>query len=116
MVSLEGSSPGGGLYDRIYQVVRLIPRGRVAIYGQIAAYVGRCTPRQVGYAMAALPSGLDVPWHRVINREGRISFPRNSSAALEQSMLLQAEGVVFDESERVELDDVGWAGLLADSI
>ena len=110
MVSLEGLSPSGGLYDRIYQVVRLIPRGRVATYGQIAAYVGRCTPRQVGYAMAALPSGLDVPWHRVINREGRISFPRNGSAALEQRMLLQAEGVVFDESGRTDLKKVGWAG------
>ena len=116
MVSLEGSSPSSGLYGRIYQVVRLIPRGRVATYGQIAAYVGRCTPRQVGYAMAALPSDLDVPWHRVINREGRISFPRNSSAAQEQRMLLQAEGVVFDKSGRTDLKKFGWAGLFADSI
>jgi methylated-DNA-protein-cysteine methyltransferase-like protein len=88
----------------------MIPTGRVATYGQVAAYVGRCTPRQVGYAMAALPPGQDVPWHRVINREGRISFPKNSSGALEQRKLLEAEGIVFDRGGRVNLDEIGWVG------
>jgi len=108
--SSTGSSASGGLYERIYDLVRLISHGRVATYGQIAAYVGMCTPRQVGYAMAALPSGHDVPWHRVINREGRISFPKNSSGAVEQRVLLEAEGVMFDESGRTDLEKVGWAG------
>lgn len=103
------SSDAAGLYERIYRVVRMIPAGRVATYGQIAAIVGRCTPRQVGYAMAALPHG-DVPWHRVINMKGRISFPKNSPGEAEQRTLLEAEGIVFDESGRVDLGEVGWVG------
>lgn len=98
-----------GLYGRIYAVVRLIPRGRVATYGQIAAYVGRCTPRQVGYAMAALPY-KDVPWQRVINSQGKISFPKNSRGALEQRDLLEDEGIVFDRTGQVDLKRFGWGG------
>ena len=62
-----------GLYGRIYAVVHHIPPGQVATYGQIARMVGRCTARAVGYAMAALPCDTDVPWHRVINSQGKIS-------------------------------------------
>lgn len=105
------SSEDRGLYERIYAVVRLIPRGRVATYGQIAAYVGRCMPRQVGYAMAALPY-QDVPWQRVINSKGMISFPKHSHGALEQRELLEAEGIVFDLNDRVDLRRFGWAGSL----
>lgn len=103
------ASTSSGLYARIYQVVRMIPRGRVATYGQIAAYVGRCSPRQVGYAMAALPYG-DVPWHRVINSRGKISFPENSRGAMEQRDLLEEEGVVFDRTGLVDLKRYGWDG------
>ncbi len=59
-------------YEKIYQVVRKIPLGKVATYGQIAKIVDRCTPRMVGYAMAA-SKGADVPWQRVINYKGEIS-------------------------------------------
>jgi methylated-DNA-protein-cysteine methyltransferase-like protein len=99
------------LYERIYAIVRLIPRGRVATYGQVAAYVSRCTPRQVGYAMAALPY-KDVPWQRVINSKGMISFPPNSRGAMEQRGLLEVEGIMFDRSGRVDLRRFGWAGPL----
>ena len=61
------------LYVRIYDLVRQIPPGKVATYGQIAGVVGGCTARMVGYAMAAVPEGLDVPWQRVINAKGKIS-------------------------------------------
>jgi methylated-DNA-protein-cysteine methyltransferase-like protein len=98
-----------GLYGRIYTVVRLIPWGRVATYGQIAAYAGRCTPRQVGYAMAALRDGA-VPWQRVINSKGRISFPKNSRGAMEQRRLLETEGIVFDRTGQVDLKKFGWDG------
>ena len=107
----KASSEDQGLFERIYAVVRLIPRGRVATYGQIAAYVGRCTPRQVGYAMAALPYN-DVPWQRVINSQGKISFPKNSRGALEQRRLLESEGIVFGLNDRVDLRRFGWAGPL----
>ena len=61
------------LYERIYAVVRLIPPGKAAAYGQIAAIVGDCTARMVGYAMASVPTGSDVPWQRVINAQGKVS-------------------------------------------
>jgi len=97
------------LYQRIYNVVRHIPRGRVATYGQVAAYAGRCTPRQAGYAMAALKND-DLPWHRVINSQGRISFPENSRGAKEQRRLLEGEGVVFDTRGCINLETYGWKG------
>jgi methylated-DNA-protein-cysteine methyltransferase-like protein len=106
---LPRSSADIQLYDRIYDIVRLIPRGQVASYGQIAAYAGRCTPRQVGYAMAALRRG-DVPWQRVINSKGKISFPENSRGAIQQRKMLEEEGVVFDHTGRVDLERFGWRG------
>ena len=103
------ASTRSGFYERIYAMVCMIPRGRVATYGQIAAYAGRCSPRQVGYAMAAL-SHDDVPWHRVINSQGRISFPENSRGAMEQRDLLEDEGIVFDRTGQVDLKRFGWDG------
>jgi methylated-DNA-protein-cysteine methyltransferase-like protein len=98
-------------YDRIYAVVRKIPRGRVSTYGRVAqaAGLGRAA-RQVGYAMAALPDRTTVPWHRVINAQGRISLRRGTGGDLEQRFRLEAEGVVFDVSGRVDLKRFGWSG------
>jgi methylated-DNA-protein-cysteine methyltransferase-like protein len=94
-------------YQRIYQVVRRIPRGRVATYGQLAELSGLGgQARLVGYAMSALEDGR-VPWHRVINGQGRIS-PRDPSCARQQRRLLEAEGVRFDPRGRVELDRYRW--------
>lgn len=98
-------------YERIYALARLIPPGRVATYGQLAAMVGSCTARMVGYAMAALPHETDVPWQRVINRQGKISLRAGSSGGTFQRQLLEAEGVQFDpETEKVDFNQVGWAG------
>ena len=74
-----------------------IPRGRVATYGQIARLAGLGgQARRVGYALAALPSGSRVPWHRVVNAAGRIS-PRSGDRGMEtlQRRMLEREGVVF---------------------
>ncbi|MCC6168050.1 MAG: MGMT family protein [Caldilineaceae bacterium] len=98
------------LYLRIYTVVRQIPRGRVATYGQIAAIVGDCTPRMVGYAMAATPPGSDVPWHRVINAQGKISLRADGGGAGEQRARLEAEGIHFDGEGRANLRRVQWPG------
>lgn len=101
---------GSASYDRIYSVVRRIPRGRVATYGQVAIVAGLPRqPRLVGYAMHALPNGTDVPWHRVINAQGRVS-PRSGDGAgsLRQRALLEAEGVRFDAAGRVSLTRHGW--------
>lgn len=97
-------------YQRIYTVVRRIPRGRVATYGQVAALAGLPRqPRLVGYAMHSLPNGTALPWHRVINAQGRVS-PRSGDGggSLTQRVLLEAEGVRFDAAGRVSLARQGW--------
>lgn len=98
------------VYERIYAIVRQIPAGRVATYGQIAAIVGGCTARMVGYAMAALPYDTDVPWQRVINSQGQISPRIGGIGSAEQYQLLTAEGVHFDHNHRVDFGQVGWPG------
>jgi methylated-DNA-protein-cysteine methyltransferase-like protein len=105
------SSAGAGAYARIYAVVRRIPKGRVATYGQVATLAGlRGHARQVGYAMAALRDGSVVPWHRVINAQGRVS-PRKGEPAgsLRQRLLLEREGIVFDARGAVSLTRYQWA-------
>jgi methylated-DNA-protein-cysteine methyltransferase related protein len=90
--------------------VRRIPRGRVATYGQIAALAGLPGhARQVGYALAALPAGSTVPWHRVVNAQGRISLRRDGpGAGVAQRQRLEREGVPFDGAGRVSLARFGW--------
>ncbi len=105
-----GNRPPRSLYKRIYDVVRMIPTGRVATYGQIASIVGKCTPRQVGYAMAAVRSGSDVPWHRVINSKGKISVRAYGAPCAIQRRLLETEGVKFNANSRVDLNKIKWAG------
>lgn len=99
------------LYDRIYAVVRQVPKGQVTTYGQVALVAGASSPRIVGYAMSSLPSGSDVPWHRVINSQGRIS-PRRDGAddSPEQRRLLLAEEVRFGPAGRVDFAEVAWPG------
>jgi methylated-DNA-protein-cysteine methyltransferase-like protein len=97
-------------YERIKAVVRQIPAGEVATYGQVAEIVGGCTARMVGYAMAALPFDTDVPWQRVINRQGKISPRASGSGSALQRQLLEAEGIHFDADSRVDFGAVGWAG------
>lgn len=97
-------------YDLVYELVCLIPSGRVATYGQIASYVDRCTPRMVGYAMAATPQGNEIPWHRVINSQGRVSIRANGERDMLQQLLLEAEGVLFNKNGQVDLNAVGWKG------
>jgi methylated-DNA-protein-cysteine methyltransferase-like protein len=99
-------------YERIWAAVRRIPRGRVSTYGWVAEMAGvPGAARQVGYAMHALPPHTTVPWHRVINAQGRVS-PRGGGAdpALRQRFLLEAEGVEFDGNGRVSLERFGWRG------
>lgn len=98
------------LYARIYAVVRCIPPGRVASYGQIASIVGGCTPRMVGYALASVRAEAGVPWHRVINAQGKISPRSDGGGAAEQQARLEAEGVHFDPQHRVNWRIVHWEG------
>lgn len=92
--------------EEVYAVVRDIPRGRVASYGDVARAAGFPNhARQVGYALSALPAGSDVPWQRVINAKGEVS-PRPNAAR--QRELLEAEGVEFSASGRVDWRRFGW--------
>ena len=94
-------------YIRIYKVVKRIPHGRVATYGQVAELAGmEGHARQVGYAMHACSN--DIPWHRVINAQGEVS-PRSHGDSHElQRLLLEAEGVEFDSRGRVDLATYRW--------
>lgn len=96
-------------YTRIYRVVKRIPRGRVATYGQIATLAGLDGhARQVGYALHSLPDEIHIPWHRVINAKGEIS-PRSEGDSHElQRMLLEEEGVEFSLDGRVDLKKFRW--------
>jgi methylated-DNA-protein-cysteine methyltransferase-like protein len=100
---------GEGAYARIYAVVRRIPSGRVATYGQVAELAGLAGhARQVGYALHALPAGTAVPWHRVINAAGAVSLRAMPGDELTQRQLLEEEGVGFDLRGRVRLAAVRW--------
>lgn len=89
------------LYERIYAVVRQIPKGRVATYGQVAKVTGGCSARMVGYAMGALKEGSEVPWQRVINAKGKISI-QGYGAAIQRQMLVE-EGIIFNNQDQIDL-------------
>jgi methylated-DNA-protein-cysteine methyltransferase-like protein len=96
-------------FSRIYALVRRIPRGRVATYGQIARAVGAPgAARTVGWAMHGC--GDHLPWHRVVNARGEISV-RPTNDYHTQRALLRAEGVRFDRAGRIDLSRYGWKGI-----
>jgi methylated-DNA-protein-cysteine methyltransferase-like protein len=99
-------------FQQVYRVVRRIPRGKVATYGQIAALLGYPhAARTVGWAMHAVPEDSDVPWHRVINAQGRISTSCQEHETNLQRQRLEAEGVAFGPDDRIDLKVYLWEGL-----
>jgi methylated-DNA-protein-cysteine methyltransferase-like protein len=99
----------GSYYERVYALVRQIPAGRVVTYGQVAALLGSPrAARAVGYALRFLAAGTNVPWHRVINYQGRISPRYPAESPLIQRLLLEGEGVQFDNQDRVDLARYRW--------
>lgn len=97
-----------GVYSRIYRCISCIPVGRVATYGQISELVGASGPRQVGYALAATPYEVEVPWHRVINARGEISRRSDGGGDSEQKQRLLAEGVIPNPGGRIDLEHYRW--------
>ncbi|RLB75353.1 MAG: cysteine methyltransferase [Deltaproteobacteria bacterium] len=95
------------LYQSIYNLARQVPPGYVTTYGQIARLVS-CTARTVGFAMAALPAGNDVPWQRVINSQGKVSPRTDGEGNILQRDLLEAEGLQFDQKGQVSLEKHSW--------
>lgn len=112
----HGAAPAGemptgrelaGYQERVFEIVRRIPAGRVMTYGQIAGLLGRgYTPRTVGFVMHS--AGDTVPWHRVINSQGACSTGRVVLPADKQQRMLEAEGVAFDARGRCELSRLRW--------
>jgi methylated-DNA-protein-cysteine methyltransferase-like protein len=97
-------------HEKIYAVIRRIPPGRVASYGQVAALAGLLgRARLVGTALREAPDGADLPWQRVINAGGKVS-PRSGLGVEEgyQRHLLEEEGVVFSAGGRTDLERFGW--------
>lgn len=97
-------------HELVFAVVRRIPRGHVATYGQVAVLAGFPRhARQVGYALSALHADAPVPWHRVVNAKGEISCRRrDAGGAMVQRLRLEQEGVAL-RGGRVPLKEFGWA-------
>jgi methylated-DNA-protein-cysteine methyltransferase-like protein len=99
---------GPSFHQRAVSVIRSIPRGRVATYGQVAALAGNPrASRQVSRILHSSSRKENLPWHRVINAKGGISLPPGHGCELQRS-LLRGEDVEFDEGGRVDLKRYGW--------
>ncbi|MBE5759081.1 MAG: MGMT family protein [Clostridiales bacterium] len=98
-------------YQKVYAVVRRIPKGKVATYGQIAVLAGSPrASRVVGYALHVNPEPGIIPCHRVVNREGRVAPAFAFGGSDVQEEMLRAEGVIFAEKGYVLLDGQLWDG------
>ncbi|WP_020559726.1 MGMT family protein [Thiofilum flexile] len=97
-------------YQQIYRQVQDIPLGKVATYGDIARMIGLPRhARMVGNALHALPHDSDLPWQRVINAQGSLSLGKLSSdSAHHQRLLLESEGIVFQDNGKVNLKIYRW--------
>ena len=92
-------------YECVYALVRQVPPGKVVTYGQVAALLGQPrAARAVGYALRFLPACTDVPWHRVINHRGQISFRTPPESPLLQRLLLEEEGVMFTPGSAMDME------------
>lgn len=95
-------------YPRIWNIVAAIPRGRVASYGQVAelAGIGRGA-RMVGWALGQAPDRAALPWHRVLNAQGKIAIPAGSRSRAEQIRRLTDEGIVVNDG-KVDMRRYRW--------
>lgn len=96
-------------FDDVYEVVKLIPSGRVTSYGAIARYLGTgLTARMVGWAMNAAHTNDDVPAHRVVNRNGLLTGKHHFSTANQMQDLLEAEGVPVKKDKITNFKEIYW--------
>ena len=101
--------PEPDINHRIWQVVALVPAGRVATYGDVARQAGLPgAARRVGYALRQLPPDSRIPWHRVVNAQGRISLPEGSASRYTQRERLEAEGIAFRGNRSIDLKRFRW--------
>jgi methylated-DNA-protein-cysteine methyltransferase related protein len=103
-------------YEKIYAVVRRIPAGKVATYGQVAGLAGLSgKARLVGYALYKVEINDDIPWQRVVNAQGEVSYAvsRNGADHLQRN-LLEQEGIKFNAQGKIDLQMDRWPEFLAD--
>lgn len=107
---LKADKENSPLYEAIYAMVRQIPAGQVATYGQIAELIGLYgRARVVGYALFRVAPESEIPWQRVVNAKGMISkSPLRQGSDEFQRMLLEQEGVVFNAQEQIDLQRYRW--------
>ena len=92
-------------FEKIYEVVKSIPEGKVATYGQVACLAGNPRwSRVVGYALHANPDPSEIPCHRVVNRDGRVSEAFVFGGGKVQRQRLEDEGIVFEKDGSINLD------------
>ncbi|MEM0952904.1 MAG: MGMT family protein [Pseudomonadota bacterium] len=88
--------------QRLWQTISAIPKGRVCSYGEVAQLAGIPNgARQTAWALRQLPSDTGIPWHRVINAQGKVAMPEGSQGWTEQRRRLRAEGVTFSRTGRI---------------
>jgi methylated-DNA-protein-cysteine methyltransferase-like protein len=106
----ETAKPDRNWAKQVWQIVADIPPGHVLTYGEVARLSGMPRyARRVSQAMRWAPRAMKLPWHRVINAQGKISFPQDSNGYKRQKQRLQEEGVVFVDGS-VDLDRFGYQG------
>lgn len=104
-----GPSEGVSFTQRVKNVIRKVPRGKVATYGQIASYAGN--PRGARQVVRILhtSSGKErLPWHRIVNRQGRIALKPGYGYEIQRE-LLRKEGIRFDENDAIDFDRYLWS-------
>lgn len=105
------NKPSLTIHKRFFRIINQIPVGTVATYGQVAALAGYPgNARQVGYALREMSGSHAIPWYRVINAQGKISFPEHSEHYSIQKTILESEGIVFSKSGKIDLKKFQWEG------
>jgi methylated-DNA-protein-cysteine methyltransferase-like protein len=105
----KGTSEGFSFSQRVKDIIKKIPRGKVATYGQIAAYAGN--PRAARQVVRILHSSArkeKLPWHRVVNREGRIALKPNYGYEIQKG-LLKKEDIKFDKNDTIDFERSLWS-------
>ncbi|EMM75779.1 methylated-DNA--[protein]-cysteine S-methyltransferase [Leptospira santarosai str. 2000030832] len=103
-------------FKEVYALVKKVPKGKVTSYGRIAALLGKPrAARAVGYALNALSKGQEqkIPWQRVINSQGKISFRGDTGRSILQKKMLEDEGIKFDSTESIDWKVFGWPDMIS---
>jgi methylated-DNA-protein-cysteine methyltransferase related protein len=113
MDKIEKLLAKSGFFEHVWDIVKQVPNGKVVSYGQIAALLGSPrAARTVGWALHSIPEELDLPWHRVINSQGRISIGTCGHSSNIQQLLLEKEGVEFDHKGTIDMKLFQWVPTL----